>query len=732
MNIKFRGGLLGLKRLHGFLEVTAAQNKGLIAEAYEWDKADVSSDDNEMVEVKVLMALAEENDDVSKEGVDQPWLSKVEDFILPNHATGRILPSESQRNTTDPSVAVTDSSATDYDSTDESSVYSTPLPPLKKLDGVEPISKPKTIKSILRSKSTFKAEALKSVIINEPSSAPTKGNKSSSASKVHSAPASKLKSVKIEDNPPLAIDYLPRKRDQSKKSSTCFQKCKACGRPNHTTTDHYGIEWFKRDQDSPLKRWVSKLKLTVVRTICMCDIRKPIWYMDSSCSRHMTGVKSYLHKYVEQPGPKVVFGDDSTCKQTEVMALQFYINNHKDHIGKFDEKADDGYLLGYSLVSKAFRISEYLPSPNTKDTSTQNTTIPSPPLPVPSMVTLAPQDRWSQDKHIELVNIIGNPEARMLTRAMAKQLSAASAHECLFVDFISEKEPKKVSKALQHPGWVDAMQYELNQFARNKWVMFEGKERVKITRVRGMILAVQSEAFKHENVLAERLHGLDQHMEIKGDESLYFINRIWVLLVGSVMDEAHALSILRTSGERDKRFQDVMLEGFILRDIARMEILVTINQTEIDDLPHSFGRQSERMIRTLEDIMRACVIDFGGSYQFSIRCAPFEALYRRKCRSPVLWAEIRESSSFWKEGVHDTFHVSNLKKCLADANLHVPLDEIKVDKTLHFVEEPVVIMDQEIKKLKRRKIALVKVRWNSKRGPEFTWEHEDHMRIKYP
>ncbi|GJY62244.1 retrovirus-related pol polyprotein from transposon TNT 1-94 [Tanacetum coccineum] len=79
--------------------------------------------------------------------------------------------------------------------------------------------------------------------------------------------------------------------------------------------------------------------------------------------------------------------------------------------------------------------------------------------------------------------------------------------------------------------------------------------------------------------------------------------------------------------------------------------------------------------------------------------------------------------------VHDTFHVSNLKKCLADASLHVPLDEIKVDKTLYFVEEPVEIMDREIKKLKRRKIALVKVRWNSKRGPEFTWEHEDQMRI---
>ncbi|GJV48304.1 putative reverse transcriptase domain-containing protein [Tanacetum coccineum] len=83
-------------------------------------------------------------------------------------------------------------------------------------------------------------------------------------------------------------------------------------------------------------------------------------------------------------------------------------------------------------------------------------------------------------------------------------------------------------------------------------------------------------------------------------------------------------------------------------------------------------------------------------------------------------------------GVHDTFHVSNLKKCLADASFHVPLDEIKVDKTLRFVEEPVEIMDREVKSLKRSKILLVKVRWNSKRDPEFTWERDDYMKSKYP
>ncbi|GJW26337.1 putative reverse transcriptase domain-containing protein [Tanacetum coccineum] len=225
--------------------------------------------------------------------------------------------------------------------------------------------------------------------------------------------------------------------------------------------------------------------------------------------------------------------------------------------------------------------------------------------------------------------------------------------------------------------------------------------------------------------------------------------------------------------------------------------------------------------KTLEDMLRACVIDFGGSwdvhlplaefsynnsYHSSIRCAPFEALYGRKCRSPVLWAEIGESSligpelvqemtdkvvlikeklkalefevgdrvmlkvSHWKgvihfgkkgklapryvgpfeileriglvayrlklpeelNGVHDTFHVLNLKKCLADASLHVPLDEIKVDKTLCFIEELVEILNREVKGLKRSKIALVKVRWISKRGPEFTWERGDYMKSKYP
>ncbi|GJV36151.1 putative reverse transcriptase domain-containing protein [Tanacetum coccineum] len=247
-------------------------------------------------------------------------------------------------------------------------------------------------------------------------------------------------------------------------------------------------------------------------------------------------------------------------------------------------------------------------------------------------------------------------------------------------------------------------------------------------------------------------------------------------------------------------------------------------------------RQSERTIQTLEDMLRACVIDFGkgwinhlplvefsynNSYHASIKAAPFEALYGRKCRSPVCWAEVGEAQltgpdliqettekiiqikqriqaardrqksyadlkrkpmeyqvgdkvmlkvspwkgvvRFGKRGklnpryvgpfkvleriesvayklelpqelsrVHNTFHVSNLKKCYSDEPLVVPLEGLHIDDKLQFVEEPVEIMEREIKRLKRSRILLVKVRWNSKRGPEFTWEREDSFKKKYP
>ncbi|XP_071739477.1 uncharacterized protein [Rutidosis leptorrhynchoides] len=81
--------------------------------------------------------------------------------------------------------------------------------------------------------------------------------------------------------------------------------------------------------------------------------------------------------------------------------------------------------------------------------------------------------------------------------------------------------------------------------------------------------------------------------------------------------------------------------------------------------------------------------------------------------------------------IHDTFHVLNLKNCLADENMIIPLEEIQVDSKLHFMEEPVEIMDREVKRLKQSNIQIIKVRWNARRGPEFMWEREDQMKQKY-
>ena len=82
--------------------------------------------------------------------------------------------------------------------------------------------------------------------------------------------------------------------------------------------------------------------------------------------------------------------------------------------------------------------------------------------------------------------------------------------------------------------------------------------------------------------------------------------------------------------------------------------------------------------------------------------------------------------------IHDTFHVSNLKKCLSEETMVLPLEGVQINEQLHIAEEPIEILDREIKQLRRSKIPIVKVRWNSKHGSEFTWEREAFMKSKYP
>ncbi|GJW31376.1 putative reverse transcriptase domain-containing protein [Tanacetum coccineum] len=212
---------------------------------------------------------------------------------------------------------------------------------------------------------------------------------------------------------------------------------------------------------------------------------------------------------------------------------------------------------------------------------------------------------------------------------------------------------------------------------------------------------------------------------------------IWVI-VYRLTKSAHFLP-MREDYKMDR------LDRFYLNEIvSRHGVPISIT-SDHDSLFTSRFWQSMQ-----EDVHLPLVeFSYNNSYHSSVRCAPFEALYSRKCRSPIMWAEVEEGQLIGPELLQDTTKkilqikdrlkaVFDRQKSYADKRRKplefsvVPLDEIQVDAKLNFVEEPVEILEREFKKLKRSRISIVKVRWNSIRGPEFTGEREDQMKLKYP
>ncbi|GJV88139.1 putative reverse transcriptase domain-containing protein [Tanacetum coccineum] len=319
-----------------------------------------------------------------------------------------------------------------------------------------------------------------------------------------------------------------------------------------------------------------------------------------------------------------------------------------------------------------------------------------------------------------------------------------------------------------HPGKANVVADALSQ-----------KKRDKPLRVRALMMTIhndlpkqirepQEEAKKEKNVEVENLGRLIKPIfEFRPDGTRCFGNRVW---------------FLQFSG---------------LRDLVMHE-------------SHNW----DRYLPLVE-------FSYNNSYHASIKATPYEALYRRKCRSPVCWSKVEDTQltgpelirdttekivqiknrlltarshqksyadrrskqlefevgdmvllkvSPWKgavlfgkqgklspryirpfkilarvgpvaytlelpeelKGIHSTFHVSNLKKCLAEGDIVVLMDEIQLDDKLHMIEELVEIVDRKVKRLKQSQIPIVKVRWNSQRGLEFTWEREDQIKNKYP
>nr|GEX65048.1 reverse transcriptase domain-containing protein [Tanacetum cinerariifolium] len=333
------------------------------------------------------------------------------------------------------------------------------------------------------------------------------------------------------------------------------------------------------------------------------------------------------------------------------------------------------------------------------------------------------------------------------------------------------------------------------------------KERSKPLRVRALVMTIglklpkqiliaQSKARKEENFINEDLQGMINNLEPQIPQwkweniTMDFVTKlpkiaagqdtIWVI-VDCLTNSAHFLPI------REDDTLVKLTRQYLKEVVSKHGVPVSIISDRDGKFTSHFWKslnkalgtrldmstayhlktdgKSERTIQTLKDMLRACVLDLGkgwdkhlplvefsynNSYHTSIKAAPFEALYRSKCRSPICWAEVEDRQLTGPEiihettekivqiksqqlsRVHSTFHVSKLNKCIADEPLAIPLDEIQVDDKLNFIEESVEVMDREVKLLKQSRILIVKVRWNSRRGPEFTWEREDQMQKKYP
>ncbi|GJZ07864.1 putative reverse transcriptase domain-containing protein [Tanacetum coccineum] len=351
-----------------------------------------------------------------------------------------------------------------------------------------------------------------------------------------------------------------------------------------------------------------------------------------------------------------------------------------------------------------------------------------------------------------------------------------------------------------HPGKVNVVADALRRKERNKQLRVRSLVMTIGLNLPKQILSAESKARKEENFINEDLHGMINKLEPRADGTLCLNNRTWILCFGGlralIMHESHKPKYSIHHGS-DKMYQD--LRRLYWWPNMKAEIATYVSK---------------------------CLTCAKVKIEYQkpsglIKAAPFEALYGRKCRSPICWAEVGDSQltgpeiihettekivqiknriqaardrqksyadvrrkplefqvgdkvmlkvspwkgviRFGKRGklnpryigpfkiiakvgtvayrlelpeqlsrVHSTFHVSKLKKCMAEEPLAIPLDEIQVDDKLHFIEEPVEIMECEVKRLKQSRILIVKVRWNSRRVPEFTWERKDQMQKKYP
>nr|GEY68193.1 reverse transcriptase domain-containing protein [Tanacetum cinerariifolium] len=355
-----------------------------------------------------------------------------------------------------------------------------------------------------------------------------------------------------------------------------------------------------------------------------------------------------------------------------------------------------------------------------------------------------------------------------------------------------------------HPGKANVVFDALSQKERDKPLRVLALVMTISLNLPKLILEAQIEALKPEKLKKEDVGGMlrmnipKERLEPRADGTLCLHDRSWLPcyddLRSVIMHEYHKSKYSIHPGS-EKMYQDMKklywwpnMKADIATYVSKCLTCVKV-KAEHQRLPGLLVQPAIPMWKW--DNITMDFITKLPNYHDSIKVAPYEALYGRKCRSSGCWAEVGEAQLtdpemiqettekiilikqriqaaqdrqksyadqkrkpmefevgdrvMLKAGdvafrlelpqemsrVHHTFHVSNLKKCYADEPLALPLEGVQIDDTLQFVEEPVEIMEREIKRLKQNRIPLVKIRWNSRRGLEFTWEREDSFKQKY-
>ncbi|GJS00700.1 putative reverse transcriptase domain-containing protein [Tanacetum coccineum] len=372
-----------------------------------------------------------------------------------------------------------------------------------------------------------------------------------------------------------------------------------------------------------------------------------------------------------------------------------------------------------------------------------------------------------------------------------------------------------------HPGKANVVADALSRKERDKPLCVQALMMTIHNDLPKQIREAQGKAMKEENVEAEILGRLIKPIfEFRPDGTRCFGNHVWLprfgVLRDLVMNESHKSKYYIHPGS-DKMYQDLKplywwpnmkadIATYVSKCLTCTKVKAEhqkpcglLQQPEILealgtnlDMSTAYHPQtdcqSERTIQTLEDMLRACVIDFGSSwdghlplvkflynnsYHASIKAAPYEALYGRKYLSRLektlltarsrqkSYADMRAKPLEFEVGCYGMLKVYRMKgvvhfgkreklstryigpckilarvgpvayTCLAEGDIVVLMDEIQLDDKLHMIEEPVEVVDREVKRLKQSRIPIVKVRWNSQRGPEFTWEREDQIKKKY-